>query len=125
VQGDGQAWFAIRSVPSLAYDLVAGLEDVSSATARPRRVKGDVPSGAEGRERREEAMYETTALAELDRVDARFSERESFSELEEVDRVERFLWAVSSGWPQVMSFLESCDLDREAREILRHLRQDD
>jgi hypothetical protein len=70
-------------------------------------------------------MNGTTAVAELDRADTHFSEREGFSEPEAGDRVERFLWAVSSGWPQVLSYLESCDLDREAREILRRLRQDD
>jgi hypothetical protein len=70
-------------------------------------------------------MYGVTAVAELNRVDARFSERESLSEPEEVAGVERFLWAVSSGWPQVMSFLESCDLDREAQEILGSLLQND
>jgi hypothetical protein len=70
-------------------------------------------------------MYGTTALVELDWADAHVPEPEGFSGPPEADRVEQFLWAVSSGWPQVMSFLESCDLDREAREILRHLRQDD
>ena len=62
-------------------------------------------------------MYGTTALAELDQADARFSETEN------EDLVERFLEAVSAGWPQVMSFLESCDLDCEAQEMLRQLEQ--
>jgi hypothetical protein len=82
-------------------------------------------------------MYGTTALLELDRPDIHLSEPEGFYETEGFSepegllepeaghRVERFLWAVSSGWPQVLCYLESCDLDREAREILRHLRQDE
>jgi hypothetical protein len=64
-------------------------------------------------------MYEATALAELDRADATFSERERRHGLDQ------FLTAVSSGWPQVMRFLESCALDREAQEILRELQQED
>jgi hypothetical protein len=70
-------------------------------------------------------MYGTSACVEPDQVDARFSEPEGLPKPKEVDRAEQFLWAVSAGWPQVMSFLESCDLDREARKILRRLRQDD
>jgi hypothetical protein len=46
-------------------------------------------------------------------------------EREQRDHLDRFLLAVSSGWPQVMSFLESCPLDYRAREILRELQISD
>jgi hypothetical protein len=70
-------------------------------------------------------MYGTTALPEVDRVDARSSDRESLVELEEADPVDGFLRAVSSGWPQVVSWLDSCDLDREVQEMLHNLQPND
>jgi hypothetical protein len=63
-------------------------------------------------------MYGATSLAELDRAFAAPSERER------LDFLDEFVVAVSSGWPQVMDLLESCALDREAREILRELQED-
>jgi hypothetical protein len=64
-------------------------------------------------------MYGATALLEMDRTDVALSERER------CDHLDQFLAAVSSGWPQVMSFLESSELDPEARQLLRELRDDD
>ena len=63
-------------------------------------------------------MCAATSLAELDRAHAAPSEEGL------LDLLDEFLLAVSSGWPQVMSFLESCELDREARAILRELKED-
>jgi len=53
-------------------------------------------------------MYQATAPAELDCAEQRFSERE------QLERLDRFLTAVSAGWDEVMDFLESC------RSIARH-----
>ena len=64
-------------------------------------------------------MYGATAVAEIDRADPALLERERCARLDE------FLAAVSAGWSQVMSFLDTCELDRDAREILRELRQAD
>ena len=64
-------------------------------------------------------MYGATATLELHHPG------QTLAETEVCDRVEEFLWAVSAGWSQVMSFLETCELDREAREILRDLQRSD
>jgi hypothetical protein len=61
------------------------------------------------------AEYGATAVGELDRANVPLSERER------CERLDQFLTAVSSGWPQVMSFLESSELDPEARQLLRKL----
>ena len=64
-------------------------------------------------------MYAATATVELHRAGLALLERERCA------RMGEFLTAVSAGWSQVMSFLETCELDREAREILRELRRAD
>jgi hypothetical protein len=64
-------------------------------------------------------MYAATATVELNWADLALLERERCA------RMDEFLTAVSAGWAQVMSFLETCELDREAREILRELQQAD
>jgi hypothetical protein len=63
-------------------------------------------------------MYGATATLELHRPGQAPAE-------EVCDRVEKFLWAVSAGWSQVMSFLETCELDGRAHEILRELQRSD
>jgi hypothetical protein len=63
-------------------------------------------------------MFGATAVAEPDRADGALSERER------CDCLDQFLTAVSSGWPQVVSCLESCELDRETRRLLRELARD-
>jgi hypothetical protein len=68
--------------------------------------------------RKDEAMYATATL-ELHQTVVVAPE----SEL--CERMEEFLWEVSAGWPQVMTFLESCDLDREACRMLQELRRND
>lgn len=70
-------------------------------------------------------MCVTIATAGLERVAVRSSGLNKPSEPDESERIERFLWAVSAGWPQVMDFLESCDLACEAQRILHRLRQSD
>ncbi len=64
-------------------------------------------------------MYGATATAELHRADVALLEREH------CERLDEFLTAVSAGWSQVMSFLDACELDREARETLRELQRAD
>jgi hypothetical protein len=64
-------------------------------------------------------MYAGTGTVELQRADL------ALLETERCARIDEFLTAVSMGWSQVMSFLETCELDREAREILRELEQAD
>jgi hypothetical protein len=64
-------------------------------------------------------MYAGTATHELDRVDLALLESERCA------RIDEFLTAVSAGWSQVMSFLDTCELDREAREALRELQRAD
>ena len=64
-------------------------------------------------------MYGATATLELHRPG------QAPAEEEVCDRVEEFLWAVSAGWSQVMSFLETCELDRPTQEILRGLQRSD
>ncbi len=64
-------------------------------------------------------MYTATATVELHRADPALLESERCA------RMDDFLTAVSAGWPDVMSFLETCDLDRQAREILRELQRAD
>ena len=64
-------------------------------------------------------MYAATATVELRRADLALLESERCA------RMDEFLTAVSAGWSQVMSFLETCELDRRAREILRELQRDD
>jgi hypothetical protein len=64
-------------------------------------------------------MYAATATVELHRADPALLERERCA------RMNEFLTAVSAGWSQVMRFLDTCELDREAREILRELQQAD
>jgi hypothetical protein len=62
-------------------------------------------------------VFGSTSTAELDRAHTVDFDEECLKQLDE------FLLAVSSGWPEVMSFLASCDLDEEAREILRELQE--
>jgi len=47
VSGSSKAAFALRSHPSLAHDLVAGLEDLPSEATRPRRQSNSLHLGHE------------------------------------------------------------------------------
>ena len=56
-------------------------------------------------------------LAELDRL------HEALSDEERVNLLEELLVACSSGWPQVVSLLESRALDHKVREAVGGLRE--
>lgn len=63
-------------------------------------------------------MYAATATVELPADPALF-------ERERCARMDELLTAVSAGWSRVVSFLDTCELDREAREILQELQRAD
>jgi hypothetical protein len=64
-------------------------------------------------------MYGATATLEMEHLHKAMPEREQCA------RADQLLAAVSLGWDGVIRFLDSCDLDWEARVLLQGLKRDD